>query len=60
MNINKFLIEAHKALNAATIENKVGELAQCMYQLGILHGLLHRLTEQNALEPSQSTEPKKS
>ncbi len=40
MDINEFLAEAHKALDAATLENKNGELAQCMYQLGRLHGLL--------------------
>lgn len=40
MDMNDFLIEAHKALDAATVEDGLGNEALCMLFLGKLHGLI--------------------
>ncbi len=40
MTLNDFLIEAHKALDAATVEDGLGNEALCMLNLGKLHGLI--------------------
>ena len=40
MSLNDFLIEAHKALDAATVEDGIGNEALCMLHLGKLHGLI--------------------
>lgn len=43
MDMNEFLIEAHKSLDAATVEDGLGNEALCMLHLGRLHGLLRVL-----------------
>ena len=40
MTLNDFLIEAHKALDAATVEDGLGNEPLCMIHLGTLHGLI--------------------
>ena len=45
MDTNKFLIKAHKALDATTVENGIGNDALCMLHLVYLYGLLIRFIE---------------
>ncbi len=40
MTMNNFLIEAHKALDKATVEDGIGNESLCMLHLGKLHGLI--------------------
>lgn len=39
MTLNKFLTEAHKALDAATVADGLGDKGLCFMHLGKLHGL---------------------
>ncbi len=57
MDMNEFLIEAHRRLDAATVEDGLGKPAACMYQLGALHGLLIKLIEtEKQKEPEPNTQ----
>lgn len=54
MTLNEFLIKAHKHLDAATVEDGLGNEALCLLNLGALHGLLILLIEQVPTEKKQS------
>ena len=59
MNMNELLIEAHKHLDAATVEDGIGNEAMGMYHLGYLHGLLINLIGTEKQKDPDAEEPKK-
>lgn len=55
MTLNEFLIKAHELLDAATVDDGLGNEALCMLNLGKLHGLLIVFIEQTPTEKSEHT-----